>query len=146
MDHGLRGQPSGRSHDCPSERNRRLADRGEFDLVAAGSLDRASDAGRHPEREVRRIHDCVDLEVADVTVPELDPSHRSSSALSVRIPTSPAAAWYTRGSRRDIEVTTSQELVVRACASSRTSIRSPPWAPISTKSSSESTAEPGTSV
>ena len=58
----------------PAQRDRRLADSRELDRVAAGALDGAPDAGRHPQREVGGVHDGVDLEVADVAVPELDPS------------------------------------------------------------------------
>ncbi len=48
--------------------------------------------------------------------------------VSVRIPTTaPVAAWYTRGSRADIEVTTSQVFVVRCRARSSTVMRSSPW-------------------
>ena len=58
--------------------------------------------------------------------------HRS---VSVRRPTGPAAAWYTRGNRPAIWVTTSQVFVVRVRARSSTLIRSSPWAPMSTNSS-----------
>ena len=52
----------------------RLADSGELDRVAPGPFDRPADAGRHPQRQVGGVHDGIDLEVADVAVPELDPS------------------------------------------------------------------------
>ncbi len=61
--------------DRAAERDGRLADGRELDRVAAGALDRAADAGRHPERQVRGVDDGVDLEVADVAVPEFDASH-----------------------------------------------------------------------
>src|SRR5258705_7401906 len=146
VDHGSRGQVAGRCHDRPTERHRRLADRGELDRVAASALDGAADTRGHPQGQVRRVHNDVDLELADVAVPEFDPSHRSSVAMSVRIPTGPAAASYTRGSRRDIEVTTSQEFVVRICANSAAEIRSPPCSPRRTNSSLTSTGGPGTSL
>ena len=116
---------------APPSGTGRLADGGELDRVTARALDRPADAGRHPQREVRGIHDRVDLEVADVAVPELDARHGAPQlrSVSVRRPTGPAAAWYTRGSRRAMAVTTSQEFVVRVCASSATVIRSSPWAP-----------------
>ena len=55
-----------------AQRDGRLADRRELDRVAAGALERTTDAGRHPERQIGRVHDRVDLQVADVAVPELD--------------------------------------------------------------------------
>ena len=63
---------AGRRHDRLAERDGRLAHGRELDRVATGALDRATDPGRHPQREVRGIDDGVDLEVADVAVPELD--------------------------------------------------------------------------
>ena len=56
--------------------------------------------------------------------------------VSVRSPTGPDAAWYTRGNRPDIAVTTSHVFVVRSRANSSTGIRSPSWAPSSVNSSS----------
>ena len=50
----------------------RLAHGRELDRVATGALDLARDAGRHPERRGGGAHDGVDLEVADVAIPELD--------------------------------------------------------------------------
>ena len=76
VDHELGGEGAGRRHDRVAERDRRLADGRELDRIAAGPLDRAADARRHPQRQVGRVHDRVDLEVADVPVPEFDPSHR----------------------------------------------------------------------
>ena len=101
MDDGPGGELAGGRDDRLAERNGRLADGRELDRVAAGALDRAADAGRHPQRQVGGVHDGVDLEVADVAVPEFDPSQGSSTDASVRTPTGPAAASYTRGRRRD---------------------------------------------
>ena len=52
-----------------TQRDRRLADGRELDRVAAGALEGTADAGRHPERQIRRVHDRVDLQVADIPVP-----------------------------------------------------------------------------
>ena len=121
VDDGPGGERAGRRHDGAAERHRRLADGRELDRVAAGALDRAADPGRHPQRQVGRVHDGVDLQVADVAVPELDARQTYPlRSVSVRRPTGPAAAWYTRGSRRDIDVTISHEFVVRSCARSET--------------------------
>src|SRR5439155_19782459 len=137
----------GRRHDGAAERHRRLADRRELDRVTAGAFERAADPGRHPQRQVGRVHDGVDLQVADVSVPELDARQTYPlRSVSVRRPTGPGAAWYTRGRRRDIAVTISQEIVVRYCARSAALIRSSPDDPSSTNSSSASTGGPGTSV
>ena len=57
----------------------RLAHGRELDLVAARALDRAADPTRHPERQVRGVHDHVDLEIADIAVPELDSSQINST-------------------------------------------------------------------
>ena len=142
VDDGAGSQLAGGRHDRFAERHGRLADRGELDGIAAGALDRAADTRRHPEREIRRVHDRVDLELADVSVPEFDSSQGSSADASVRIPTAPAEAWYTRGRRQEVVVTTSQEFVVRARARSRTPIRSVPCSPMSTNSSSTPTCVP----
>src|SRR3954462_14212129 len=53
----------------------------------------------------------------------------------VRTPTGPEAAWYTRGRRRAMDVTTSQELVERLGATSATGISASPCRPMSTNSS-----------
>jgi len=124
----------------------RLADRGVLDLIAACSLDLAGDTGGHPEREVGSVHDRVDLEVADISIPEFDPSQRSSTDASGRTPPSPAGAWYTRVRRLDIAVTTSHEFVVRDRASSAALISWPPCRPSRTNSSDVVTGAPGTSV
>ena len=58
-------------------------------------------------------------------------------SVSVLRPTGPEAAWYTRGSRRDMSVTTSHEFVVRSRARSSTPMRSSPDRPMSTNSSVE---------
>ena len=147
MDDGARGQSAGRGHDGLTQRNGRLPYGRELDLVAAGALDRPTDARRHPQRQVGGIHDGVHLEIADVAVPELDPSQLDPRhPRSVRRPKGPGAAWYTRGTRRAIEVTTSHAFVVRSRATSATVIVSSPWRPIRTKASSSSTGDPGTSV
>ena len=107
VDDDLRGQVAGRRDDRVAELDGRLADGRELDLVAADALDLARDARRHPQRRGGRAHDGVDLEVADVAVPELDARHSDLPPASVRTSTGEPAAWYTRGSRRDIAVTTS---------------------------------------
>ena len=66
------------------------------------------------------VDDRVDLEVADVAVPEFDARHAIPPPVSVLRPTGAGAAWYTRGSRRDMSVTTSHEFVVRSRARSST--------------------------
>ena len=73
MDDRPGGQGSGGGHDGFAERDGRLADGRELDLVTAGALDGPADPGRHPQRQVRRVDDRVDLEVADIAVPEFDP-------------------------------------------------------------------------
>ena len=70
-------------------------------------LELARDAGRHPEGRRGGAHDGIDLEVTDVAVPELDARHSDLPPASVRTSTGEPAAWYTRGNRRDIDVTTS---------------------------------------
>src|SRR5262249_51279081 len=70
----------------------------------------------------------------------------SSSATRVRVSCGTEAASYTRGNRAARVVTTSQEFVPRAAATSGTVIRASPCAPISTNSSSTVTGAPGTSV
>ncbi len=57
---------------APPERDGRLAHGRELDGIAAGALEGAADPGRHPQREIGRVHDRVDLQVADVPVPEFD--------------------------------------------------------------------------
>src|SRR5436190_13400784 len=148
VDDVLGGKRAGRRHDRAAERDGSLADGREFDRIAARPLERAADAGRHPERQIRRVHDRVDLQVADIAIPELDArqGRQPQGSVSVRRPTGPAAAWYTRGSRRDIATTTSQEFVVRSGARSRTSRRSLPELPRRTNSSIVPTGAPGTSV
>ena len=47
-------------------------------------------------------HDGVDLEVADVPIPELDARQSDLPPARYRIATGEPAAWYTRGKRRDI--------------------------------------------
>src|SRR6185369_3062663 len=94
----------------------------------------------------RGVHDRVDLEVADVAVPELDPGQEFSREARGREPVRPAAAWYTRVRRADIAVTTSHEFVVRHRATSAAVISAAPWRPMSTTSSSMSTDAPGTSL
>ena len=107
-------RPAGRD-DRAAERHGRLADGGELDLVAAGALERPADAGRHPQRRVRGVHDRVDLEVADVPVPELDPRHATLHAGKRADPLGHGRAHGTPGAvGRDIAVTTSQLFVVRA--------------------------------
>jgi len=63
---------TGARDDGPTERDGRLTDRREFDGVATRALERSTDPGRHPKRKVRRVHDRVDLQLADVPVPQLD--------------------------------------------------------------------------
>ena len=120
--------------------------RRELDLVPADALDLAGDARRHPQRRGCRTHDRVDLEVTDVAVPELDACHSALRPASVRTSMGEPAAWYTRGSRLDIEVTTSYVIVPVAAARSIAAIRSDPWAPSRTNSSPSWTRSPGTSV
>ena len=130
MDDGLGREVAGGRHDRAAQRHGRLADRGELDAVTAGAFQRTADTGRHPERQIGRVHDGVDLQVADVPVPQLDACQTYPlRSVSVRIPTGPAAAWYTRGSRRAMAVTTSQEFVVRCRASSPAVIRTSPAVP-----------------
>ena len=107
MDHDPGGQPAGRRDDRPADGDGCLADGRELDRVAARALDLHGNARGHPQRGIRRVHDRVDLEVADIPVPELDVCHPILHAVSVRSPTAPAAASYTRGSRRDMDVTIS---------------------------------------
>ena len=127
--------PAGVTIGLPSGTGR-LADGRELDRVAAGPLERAADPGRHPERQIGRVHDRVDLQVADIAVPESRCAPTSPlRSVSVRRPTGPAAAWYTRGSRRAMPVTTSQVFVVRSRARSAAVIRSSPAPPSSTNSS-----------
>src|SRR6185436_9706960 len=147
VDDGLGREVAGRGDDRTAERHGGLAHRRELDRVAARALQRATDAGRHPQREVGGVHDRVDLQLADVTVPELDALQvQPFRSVSVRRPTGPVAAWYTRGNRRDRFTRTSHEIVVRSCASASTPIRSRPSCPIRTNSSSVVTGGPGTSV
>ena len=81
--------------------------------------------------------------IASTSSSQISPFHSSIRAkfclphrsVSVRRPTGPAAAWYTRGNRRAIAVTTSHVFVVRVRARSSAVIRSSPWPPRSTNSS-----------
>src|SRR6185436_2104321 len=146
MDHGSGRERSGGRDDCLAEGHGRLAHGGELDRIAACTLDLATDPCRHPQREVGGVHDRVDLEVADVAVPEFDASQLVSWGASAREPVSPAGASYTRVRRPDMAVTTSQELVVRHRATSAAVISERPCAPIRTTSSSTSTGRSGTSV
>src|SRR4029077_9575185 len=98
----------------------------------AGPLEGAADPGRHPQRRARRVHDRVDLEEADVPVPEFEARHPSPLVTSVRTVTGPDAAWYTRGRRRDMPVRTSQVLVLRTRATSAIGISATPWRPMRT--------------
>src|SRR6185437_1409107 len=70
----------------------------------------------------------------------------NASPPRVRISRGTEAAWYTRGMRPARLVTTSQEFVPRAFATSAAVIRSSLCAPISTNSSCTVTGSPGTSV
>ena len=84
VDDHLGREVAGRRDDGAAERHRRLADGGELDRVAAGALECAADPGRHPQRQIGRVHDGVDLEVADVAVPEFDARQDLPSPLGER--------------------------------------------------------------
>ena len=80
--------------------------------------------------------------MASTSRSQISPFHNSMRAkiyplrsVSVRRPTGLAAAWYTRGRRRDMAVTTSHVLVVRSCANRSAPIRSAPIDPSRTNSS-----------
>ena len=72
MDHGAGRERTRSRHDGSAQWDGRLADGGELDRVTAGALECATDAGRHPQGEIGGVHDRVDLQIADVAVPELD--------------------------------------------------------------------------
>ena len=113
--------PAGR-HDRLTERHGRLAHGRELDRVAAGALDRArrrrstSTARGSPGSRWRRPRGrrCRRSRVRSVPTYPLHARERPQT------PTAPDAAWYTRGSRPAIEVTTSQVFVVRCRARSST--------------------------
>ena len=107
MDDDLGGQAAGGRHDGVAQLDGSLADGRELDLVSPDPLELARDAGRHPQGRRGGAHDGIDLEVTDVAVPELDARHSDLPPASVRTSTGEPAAWYTRGNRRDIDVTTS---------------------------------------
>src|SRR4029077_5993309 len=71
VDDVLGGQRAGRGDDRAAERDGRLPDGRELARVTAGPLERSTDTGRHPQRQIGRVHDRVDLQVADIAVPEL---------------------------------------------------------------------------
>ena len=75
VDDEARGQGAGRRDDGTAEWSGRLPDGREFDRVTAGPLEGSTDTGRHPQRRVGGVDDRIDLEVADVAVPELDLRH-----------------------------------------------------------------------
>src|SRR5262245_26501391 len=116
-------------------------------------------AGQAAELDLARdlLHELVALLIAEAAglshgaIDLLPPLRQPAASVDapparVRVSRGTDAEWYTRGRRAARFVTTSQEFVCLAAATSATAMVSPPWRPISTNSSAGLTGSPGTSV
>ena len=72
VDHPPRGQPARAGRDRIADGNRAFRDRLALDLLTACALQRACDAGAHPQMIVRSVRDRVDIERGDITVDDFE--------------------------------------------------------------------------
>ena len=79
----MRAKAAGAGHDRLADGNRPAGHRLPLDLSAAGALDRARDAGAHPEPVVGRVRDRIHRQRRDVALDDLELEHQSEP-LSIR--------------------------------------------------------------